>query len=331
MANFVDTLCPKCGEKAMRETNTMPQWAGSSWYYLRYIDPTNDSMLASKEAIDYWLPVDLYIGGAEHAVLHLLYARFWHKFLYDIGVVKTTEPFLKLRNQGMVLAEDGHKMSKSLGNVINPDDVLDQYGADVVRLYEMFMGPFDQESIWNTQGIEGVNRFLGKIWSIFEPMDIVNCEPDEETNILLHKTIKKVTEDIENFSFNTGISAMMIFINHLIKIQQKPKIALEKFLFLVAPYTPHIAEELWEILGHTTSIFTQAWPSYDPDLVKDKMVEIPVQVNGKLRDKIIVPENHPEDMIREIVLSLDKVLLFMEGKTIRKWIYIPNRTINIVV
>jgi leucyl-tRNA synthetase len=331
LQNFVETTCPSCGKPAKRETNTMPQWAGSSWYYLRYIDPHNESFIASKEAIDYWLPVDLYIGGAEHAVLHLLYARFWHKFLYDIGIVPTSEPFLKLRNQGMVLAEDGHKMSKSLGNVINPDDVLDQYGADVVRLYEMFMGPFDQESIWNTQGIEGVNRFLGKIWSIFEPMDIVNCEPDEETNILLHKTIKKVTEDIENFSFNTGISAMMIFINHLIKKPQKPKLILETFLLLVAPYAPHLAEELWEMLGHKTSIFYEKWPCFDPMLVKDKMVEIPVQVNGKLRDKIIVPENHPEETIRDLVMSLEKVIIFMEGKTIRKWIYIPNRTINIVV
>jgi leucyl-tRNA synthetase len=331
LKDWVSTTCPKCGEPAQRETNTMPQWAGSSWYYLRYIDPWNGSMLASKEAINYWLPVDLYIGGAEHAVLHLLYARFWHKFLYDIGIVPGIEPFLKLRNQGMVLAEDGHKMSKSLGNVINPDDVLDQYGADVVRLYEMFMGPFDQESIWSTQGIEGVNRFLGKIWSLFEPQEIVNKEPDEETNILLHKTIKKVTEDIENFSFNTAISAMMIFVNHLTKLPQKPRIVLEKFLCLVSPYAPHLAEELWEIVGNKESIFKEKWPVYEPALVHDKMVEIPIQVNGKLRDKIVIPENTPEEQIKEMALKLDKVLLFIQDQPIRKWIYVPNRTVNIVI
>jgi leucyl-tRNA synthetase len=331
LKDWVETICPKCGGAALRETNTMPQWAGSSWYYLRYIDPWNESLLASREAINYWLPVDLYIGGAEHAVLHLLYARFWHKFLFDIGVVPGNEPFLKLRNQGMVLAEDGHKMSKSQGNVINPDDVLDQYGADVVRLYEMFMGPFDQESIWSTQGIEGVNRFLGKVWSLFEPNEIINSEPNEETNRLLHKTIKKVTEDIENFSFNTAISSMMIFVNHMIKIPKKPRIALEEFLCLMAPFAPHISEELWELLGYKDSIFLEKWPIYSIDLAHDKMVEIPIQVNGKLRDKVVIPENLPEEQIKELVLNLEKVLAFIQDQPIRNWIYIPNRTINIVI
>lgn len=328
---WINTTCPKCFGLAKRETNTMPQWAGSSWYYLRYADPSNQSFLASKEALDYWLPVDLYIGGAEHAVLHLLYARFWHKFLYDIGIVKTTEPFMKLRNQGMVLAEDGHKMSKSLGNVINPDDVLDQYGADVVRLYEMFMGPFDQESIWNTSGIEGVSRFLGKVWSMVDPLDIDNIEPAVETNGLLHKTIKKVTQDIENFSFNTAISAMMILVNHIIKLPKKPKIVIEKLIQLIAPFAPHMAEELWELLKHQGSIFAEKWPVYDQELSKDKELIIPIQVNGKLRDKITVPEDYPEEILRERVLKLDKVLPFIQDQPIKKWIYIPNRTINIVV
>jgi leucyl-tRNA synthetase len=328
---WIETTCPKCGSPAQRETNTMPQWAGSSWYYLRYIDPTNVSMIASKEAINYWLPVDLYIGGAEHAVLHLLYARFWHKFLYDIGVVPNNEPFIKLRNQGMVLAEDGRKMSKSLGNVINPDDVLDKYGADVVRLYEMFMGPFDQESIWSTQGIEGVNRFLGKVWSLFELMEMTTLDPDDQTNILMHKTIKKVTEDIENFSFNTSISAMMILINHLIKQPLRSKVVLEKFLYLLAPFAPHISEELWEMLGHKESIFKEKWPTYDPELVHDKMVVIPIQVNGKLRDKIVIPENLPEDQIKEMVLKLEKVMIFVKDQPIRKWIYITNKTMNLVI
>ena len=328
---WVNTKCPRCDRPARRETNTMPQWAGSSWYYLRYIDPTNDFCLASKEAIQYWLPVDLYIGGAEHAVLHLLYARFWHKFLFDIGIVPHNEPFLKLKNQGMVLAEDGHKMSKSLGNVINPDDVLDQYGADVVRLYEMFMGPFDQESLWNTQGIEGVNRFIGKIWSIFEPNEIVNYPPDNALNKLLHKTIKKVTEDIENFSFNTAISAMMIFINQVIKIKNKPKETLEQFLKILAPFAPHISEELWEMMDHTASIFKEKWPTFDSQLAKDTMIEIPIQINGKLRDKITISEDLSEDELKEMVFKLEKVRAFIQDQMIEKWIYIPNRTINIVL
>jgi len=328
--NWVETTCPKCGGKAKRETNTMPQWAGSCWYYLRYIDPANDNELAGKNKIDYWLPVDLYIGGAEHAVLHLLYARFWHKFLFDIGVVKDPEPFMKLRNQGLVLAEDGRKMSKSLGNVINPDDVIDKYGADVVRMYEMFMGPFEQESIWSTEGIEGINRFVNKVWNLFNEAEIINESPDEETLRIIHKTIKKVTEDIENFGFNTAISSLMIYVNHLIKFPKKPKIALKILLLLLAPFAPHMCEELWSLSGNKNSIFKESWPQYIDELTKDKILEIPIQVNGRLRDKIFVSEEVAEEEIKNLALSSDRVKSYIEDKNVKKIIYIKSKLVNIV-
>jgi leucyl-tRNA synthetase len=328
--NWVETTCPKCGGKAKRETNTMPQWAGSCWYYLRYIDPANDNELAGKNKIDYWLPVDLYIGGAEHAVLHLLYARFWHKFLFDIGVVKDPEPFMKLRNQGLVLAEDGRKMSKSLGNVINPDDVIDKYGADVVRMYEMFMGPFEQESIWSTEGIEGINRFVNKVWNLFNEAEIINKSPDEETLRIIHKTIKKVTEDIENFGFNTAISSLMIYVNHLIKFPKKPKIALKILLLLLAPFAPHMCEELWSLSGNKNSIFKESWPQYIDELTKDKILEIPIQVNGRLRDKIFVSEEVAEEEIKNLALSSDRVKSYIEDKNVKKIIYIKSKLVNIV-
>jgi leucyl-tRNA synthetase len=329
--SWVHVQCPKCGGPAQRETNTMPQWAGSCWYYLRYIDPKNNQELASKENINYWLPVDLYIGGAEHAVLHLLYARFWHKVLFDLNIVSHDEPFLKLRNQGMVLAEDGRKMSKSLGNVINPDLVLDQYGADVVRCYEMFMGPFDQESLWNTQGIEGVHRFIRKVWSLFDSDQLETEEKHPETLKIMHKTIKKVSQDIEHFSFNTAISAMMIYVNHLGKLSRRSKQSLETLLLLLSPFAPHVCEELWNQLGHKNSIFKENWPEFNESLTQDDEIEIPVQVNGKLREKLMVPADISEKDLKELVLASEKVQQFLEAKPIKKWIIIPGRLINLVV
>lgn len=328
---WVYVNCPKCGGEAKRETNTMPQWAGSCWYYIRYVDPYSNSELANRKEINYWLPVDLYIGGAEHAVLHLLYARFWHKFLYDLGVVNTTEPFLKLRNQGLVLAEDGRKMSKSLGNVINPDDMIDKYGADVIRMYEMFMGPFDQETLWSTEGIEGIKRFANKAWSLFDESEIINESIDEETLRIMHKTIKKVSYDIENFGFNTAISALMIYVNNLTKLSQRPRIALENLTLLLAPFAPHMSEEIWRLLGHSGSVFKEKWPKYVDRLTEDKVLEIPVQVNGKLRDKLFADIDLEEEEIKNLALTSEKVKNYISGKNIERVIYIKGKLINIVV
>ena len=328
--DWVNVNCPKCGGKAKRETNTMPQWAGSCWYYIRYVDPQNDSELANKDKINYWLPVDLYIGGAEHAVLHLLYARFWHKFLFDIGEVNTPEPFIKLRNQGLVLAEDGRKMSKSLGNVINPDDVIDKYGADVIRMYEMFMGPFDQDTMWSTEGVEGIRRFINKVWSLFDETEINEESPDDDTLRIMHKTIKKVSIDIENFSFNTAISSLMIYVNNLLKLSKRPKVTLENLTLLLAPFAPHMSEELWSFLGHSSSIFKEKWPEYIDELSKDKILEVPIQVNGKLRSKLFVSEEINEEEIKNLALIDDKVKIYIEGKNLKKVIYIKNKLLNIV-
>ena len=328
--DWVNVNCPKCGGKAKRETNTMPQWAGSCWYYIRYVDPKNDSELANRDKINYWLPVDLYIGGAEHAVLHLLYARFWHKFLFDIGEVNTPEPFIKLRNQGLVLAEDGRKMSKSLGNVINPDDVIDKYGADVIRMYEMFMGPFDQDTMWSTEGVEGIRRFINKAWSLFDETEINEESPDDDTLRIMHKTIKKVSIDIENFSFNTAISSLMIYVNNLLKLSKRPKVTLEKLTLLLAPFAPHMSEELWNLLGHSSSIFKEKWPEYIDELAKDKILEVPIQVNGKLRSKLFVSEEITEEEIKNLALIDDKVKNYIEGKNIKKVIYVKNKLLNIV-
>ena len=328
--DWVNVNCPKCGGKAKRETNTMPQWAGSCWYYIRYVDPKNDSELANKDKINYWLPVDLYIGGAEHAVLHLLYARFWHKFLFDIGEVNTPEPFIKLRNQGLVLAEDGRKMSKSLGNVINPDDVIDKYGADVIRMYEMFMGPFDQDTMWSTEGVEGIRRFINKVWSLFDETEINEESPDDDTLRIMHKTIKKVSIDIENFSFNTAISSLMIYVNNLLKLSKRPKVTLENLTLLLAPFAPHMSEELWSLLSHSSSIFKEKWPDYIDELAKDKILEVPIQVNGKLRSKLFVSEEITEEEIKNLALIDDKVKSYTEGKNIKKVIYVKNKLLNIV-
>ena len=324
------------GSKAKRETNTMPQWAGSCWYYLRYLDPNNDQKSWDMEKEKYWMPVDLYIGGAEHAVLHLLYARFWHKLLYDLRYVSTKEPFAKLVNQGMILGEDGQKMSKSRGNVVNPDKVIVDYGADSMRLYEMFMGPLEATKPWNMQGVEGVYRFLQKAWRMTVDEDtgrlaeaVKEAQADEATLRLLNQTIKKVGDDIESFGFNTAISQMMIFVNHLIRQAVRPRSLMEKFVLILSPFAPHITEELWERLGHKESLAYEPWPEYDEELIKEKEIERAVQVNGKIRDRIVVAADADEEQIKSEALSSTKVNAAMAGKPAKKIIVTP-RIVSII-
>jgi len=282
--------------------------------------------------------VDLYIGGAEHAVLHLLYSRFWHKFLHDLGYVSTAEPFEKLINQGMILGEDGQKMSKSRGNVVNPDQVIHEYGADSMRLYEMFMGPLEAMKPWSMQGVQGVYRFLQKAWRTIlneetgelDPA-VREAQPDEETLRLLHQTIRKVGGDVETFGFNTAISAMMIFVNHLARQEVRPRSVVEPFVLILAPFAPHIAEELWQRLGHSGSLAHEPWPQYDENLAKEKQVELAVQVNGKVKDRIVVAAEADEESIKAVALGSDKVVAALDGKTPRKVIVVKSRLVNIVV
>jgi leucyl-tRNA synthetase len=337
ISDWVNVTLPD-GSKARRETNTMPQWAGSCWYYLRYLDPENARQGWDPKKEKYWMPVDLYIGGAEHAVLHLLYARFWHKLLYDLGFVSTKEPFKKLVNQGMILGEDGQKMSKSRGNVVNPDKVVADYGADSTRLYEMFMGPLEAVKPWSMQGVEGVYRFLHKAWRTVVDKDtgeldkaVKESHADEVTLRLLNQTIKKVGDDIESFGFNTAISQMMIFINHLSKQEIRPKSVVEKFILVLAPFAPHIAEELWERLGHTDTLAYEPWPEYDKELIKEKEVELVVQVNGKIKGRIIVSTDASEEQIKQKALASEKVIAVLAGKQPKKVIVIKSRLVNIVV
>jgi len=326
------------GSKVKRETNTMPQWAGSCWYYLRYLDPNNNRRSWDAEKEKYWMPVDLYIGGSEHAVLHLLYSRFWHKLLYDLGYVSTKEPFKKLVNQGMILGEDGQKMSKSRGNVINPDKVIVNYGADSMRLYEMFMGPLEAIKPWSMQGVEGVHRFLQRAWrTVINEEDGKLCkeiadsqQADEGTLRLLNQTIKKVGDDIESFGFNTAISAMMIFVNHLNKQTVRPKAVIEKFVLVLAPFAPHIAEELWEKLGHKEGLSYESWPEYDRELIKEKEIELAVQVNGKIKDRIVVAAEADEEQIKQKALGSKKVIAAMAGKEPRKIIVVKPRIVSII-
>jgi len=328
---WVRTECPDgSGAGARRETNTMPQWAGSCWYYLRYLDPKNDTELVSREKEQYWMPVDLYVGGAEHAVLHLLYARFWHKVLYDVGVVTTDEPFMRLVNQGMILGESGEKMSKSKGNVINPDDIVRDYGADTMRVYEMFMGPLETAKPWSTNGLVGVHRFLDRVWRVSE-RKLVEDEPPLELQRVLHKTIRKVTHDTEKLQFNTAIAQMMIFVNEAFKQDVLHRALWEPFVLLLAPYAPHIAEEMWEKLGHSESLVYHDWPSYDEELTKDEQVEIVVQVNGKIRARLTMPADTGDAELKESALANERVKEYTEGKDIRKVITVPNKLVNVVV
>ncbi len=328
------------GKKYRRETNTMPQWAGSCWYYLRYIDPHNPQAFADAGKLNHWLPVDLYVGGAEHAVLHLLYSRFWHKVLYDRGYVNCPEPFQKLVNQGMILGENGEKMAKSRGNVINPDDVVKEYGADALRLFEMFMGPLEAVKPWSTKGVEGVYRFLGRVWRLMIDdtaltvklnATVQEVTPDRDALRILHHTIQKVTDDTARLSFNTAISTMMEFCNYFTKLEVRPRAVLEPFVLLLAPYAPHIAEELWAALGHGTTLAYEPWPSYDPELVKADSIEVPVQVNGKLRAKLQVPAEIDAAGLEAAALADAKVIETLAGKTPKKVIVVPRKLVNIVV
>lgn len=332
---FINVVDPETGMKGRRETNTMPQWAGSCWYYLRYIDPHNSEALADPEKLKYWLPVDLYIGGAEHAVLHLLYARFWHKVLYDLGVVPTKEPFQKLFNQGMILGEGNEKMSKSKGNVVNPDDVVESHGADTLRLYEMFMGPLDASIAWSTNGLDGARRFLDRVYRAFitEEGTLSAKVVDTETPALekvYHQTVKKVTDDYNTLGFNTAISQMMVFINEVYKQDAVSREYVEGFVKLLSPIAPHITEEIWSILGHDGTITYEAWPTYDESKLVDNEVEIVIQVNGKVKLKAKVAKDTDKEALEAFALEQDAIKTQIEGKTIRKVIAVPNKLVNIV-
>ena len=361
---WVNCKCPVCGADAKRETNTMPQWAGSCWYYLRYIDPKNDKAFIDEEKEKYWMPVDLYVGGAEHAVLHLLYSRFWHQVLFAIGALHTPEPFKRLVNQGMITSfayqkqnkslvptdmveeRDGKyydmetgeeltqviaKMSKSLKNVINPDDFIRDYGADSVRMYEMFMGPLTESKPWATAGFIGVYRFLDRIWRIATEKTITEESPSKEVEKLMHKTIKKVTEDTATLNFNTAISQMMVFVNELNKGDTVSKECLEKLTLLLSPYTPHLAEELWSMLGHEPSVSKESWPLFDEEKTKDDEIEVVVQINGKVRSKLRVPRETGKDEMLSLAKGDETVKKWTDGKTIVKEIVVPGKLVNIVV
>jgi leucyl-tRNA synthetase len=335
--DWVNVTDPVTGMKGRRETNTMPQWAGSCWYYLRFIDPQNSASLCDPRLERQWMPVDFYVGGAEHAVLHLMYARFWHKVLYDLGYVSTKEPFMKLRHQGIILGEDSRKMSKSRGNVVNPDEVVKEYGADAMRLFEMFMGPLEEMKPWATRGVEGVSRFLNRVWRLYID-DEGTVHPDlrrvavpQEMEAVFHATVKKVGEDIEGLRFNTAIAQMMIFVNEVTKAELRPRQLLEPFLVVLAPFAPHIAEELWEKLGHQESLSYEAWPAYDSAMLKQSTVEVVLQVNGKLRGKIPVAVGTGDHDLEKLALGDAGVRKHTEGKSVVKVIVVKDKLINIVV
>ena len=336
ITDWVNVVDPKTGMKGRRETNTMPQWAGSCWYYLRYIDPDNDEMLIDPELAKRWLPVDIYVGGAEHAVLHLLYARFWHKVLYDLGVVPTKEPFQKLFNQGMILGEGHVKMSKSLGNVINPDDIVASHGADTLRLYEMFMGPLDASKEWTTNGVDGARRFLDRVWRLFMNEDgtlsaKVNGEEGGELEKVYHQTVKKVTEDYEHMRNNTAISQLMVFVNEANKVDRIPTKYAEGIVLLLSPIAPHIAEEIWQQLGHNETLTYAAWPTFDEAKLEDNEIEMVVQINGKVRAKLKVAKDITKDELEKVALADEKVQEHMAGKALVKLIAIPGKLVNIVI
>ncbi|EFR31572.1 leucine--tRNA ligase [Eremococcus coleocola] len=334
--DWVNVVDPKTGMEGKRETHTMPQWAGSSWYFLRYIDPDNKEALAAPDKLAKWLPVDLYIGGAEHAVLHLLYARFWHKFLYDLGVVPTKEPFQRLYNQGMILGSNNEKMSKSKGNVVNPDDVVKEYGADTLRVYEMFMGPLDASIAWSENGLEGSRRFLDRVWRLLVDEETgqlkasVQDSDDDALTKVYHQTVKKVTEDLENLHFNTAISQLMVFLNEAKDQTIIPRQYAEGFVQLLAPIAPHLMEEIWSILGHQESISYVPWPSYEEELTIDNTVEIVIQLNGKIKTKMDVATDLDREALEALVLANEEVKDLLASKTIRKVIAVPGRLVNIV-
>jgi leucyl-tRNA synthetase len=334
MVKWVSTKCPKCRGSAKRETNTMPQWAGSCWYYIGYLIKKGNKYNWDKKEIKKWLPVDLYVGGVEHATRHLLYARFWHKFLYDIKQISSKEPFNKLMNQGLILAEDGRKMSKRWGNVVNPDEMIKQFGADSLRLYEMFIGPFAQSVVWNMDGIKGIKRFLDRVWKLYVKNSdrFVDSNASADLDRLLHQTIKKVTDDIENFHFNTAVSALMILIN---EIEKQPLLKIKNWkliIKLLAPFAPHLAEEIWRNgLKSKKSVHLEQWPQYDPKLIKEEKFELVMQVNGKVKDRLRVKTGISQKEAENLVFMSDKIKNALAGRKIRKIIFVPNRLINMVV
>ncbi len=330
ITDWVETTCPKCGGKGERETDTMPQWAGSSWYFLRYIDPDNNTELASKEALDYWLPIDWYNGGMEHTTLHLLYSRFWHKFLYDIGVVPTPEPYQKRTSHGMILGENNEKMSKSRGNVVNPDEIVEDFGGDTLRMYEMFIGDFEKSVPWSQNGVKGCRRFLDRVWKLKDIIvDGDSYSKELETN--MHKTIKKVSEDYETLKFNTAVAALMTLINDFNNIGKVNRAEMRTFLILLNPVAPHITEEIWQLLGYENMISDQQWPKWDENKTVDDEIEMAVQINGKVRGKIVIPVDADKEMAKEKALNDENIVKFIEGKTIVKEIYVPGKIYNIVV
>lgn len=327
--SFINTTCPHCGGYAKRETDTMPQWAGSSWYFMRYCDPHNNDMLASKEALNYWLPVDWYNGGMEHTTLHLLYSRFWHKFLYDLGIVSVKEPYMKRTSHGMILGENGEKMSKSRGNVVNPDEVIAEFGADTMRLYEMFIGDFEKTAPWSKNSIKGCKRFLDRIWALQDNV-IDGDDYRDELKSNFHKTIKKVSEDIESLKFNTAIATMMALLNDITATGKINKAEFKTLLILLNPFAPHITEELYQIVGFDGVLNQQKWVEYDEALCVDKSVEIVVQVNGKIKTKLTIPVDADKDTVLELAKKDDKVATSIEGKNLLKQIYVPNKLVNFV-
>ena len=327
--DWINVKCPKCGAPARRETDTMPQWAGSSWYFLRYIDPTCDTAIAPKEALDYWMPVDWYNGGMEHTTLHLLYSRFWHKFLYDIGVVSTPEPYAKRTSHGMILGEDNVKMSKSRGNVINPDEIVGTYGADTMRMYEMFMGDFEKAAPWKSSSIKGCTRFLERVWALQDKL-VDSDKYSAKLESAMHKTIKKVTEDIEVLAFNTAIAQMMTLLNEIDAAKSITKAEYKTLLILLNPFAPHITEELWELCGFGGMVFQQKWPEFDAAKCIDATVEIAVQVSGKLRGRVVIPRDCSNEEALAAAKTVAEVASAIEGKTIVKEIVVPNKLVNIV-
>ena len=331
ISDWVNTKCPKCQGPAQRETDTMPNWAGSNWYFMRYCDSQNNKELADSKKLKYWMPVDWYNGGMEHTTLHLLYSRFIYKFLYDIGISPGSEPYEKRTSHGMVLAEDGRKMSKSFGNVINPDEIVKEFGADTLRVYEMFMGPFDQAISWNAQGVKGVLRFLEKLWRL-----VLSCSKDKKNSskeiiAALHKLNKKIDQDLEKVKFNTAIAAFMEFTNFaLVKKKDMGQDVIERTLILLAPFAPHLAEELWHFLGYKDSVHNQKWPKYDKELVKEKKITLIVQINGKVREKIAAEAGISEEEAKKIALESKRIKKYLQGKEVKKIIFVPDKLINIV-
>ncbi|MBO5196735.1 MAG: leucine--tRNA ligase [Clostridia bacterium] len=328
LEDFVNCTCPKCGKPARRETDTMPQWAGSSWYYLRYIDPNNADAFADKEKLKYWLPVDWYNGGMEHVTRHMIYSRFWHHFLYDLGEVPTAEPYAKRTAQGLILGPDGDKMSKSKGNVVDPNDVVDEYGADVLRVYVLFMGDYESATPWNDSSMKGCKRFLERVAGLTEMAKGNGVTPELEVDF--HKTIKKVSSDIESMKFNTGIAAMMALINKIYEVGHLTVDELKTFAALLCPYAPHLCEEIWETCGETTLLAESAWPTYDEAKTVDATIEIAVQICGKLRSTIMIAKDATKEEAIAAAKADEKIVTMLEGKNIVKEIYVPGKIVNIV-